>query len=49
MYTVRELIDALQKCPEDFEVIIHTPEEGFGIEAVGIDNEDKTVDLFAGL
>lgn len=49
MYSVKELIEALLKCPEDYEVVINTPEGGFGIEAVGIDHEDKTVDLFADL
>lgn len=46
-YTVRELIEALQKCPQCFEVIVV---DGFGrpapIEAVGIDTEFETVDLF---
>jgi predicted secreted protein len=43
MYTVKELIEALQQCPEDYEVLIDICGE---IESVGIDDEAKTVNLF---
>ena len=46
MYTVKELIETLKQCPEDYEVLIHGTGEFLGIETVGIDNEEKTVDLF---
>ena len=47
MYTVAELIETLKQCPQDFPVFIHTNCEIFGIETVGIDNKEETVDLFA--
>jgi predicted secreted protein len=43
MYTVKELIEALQHCPEDYKVFIDICGE---IEYVGIDDEEKTVNLF---
>ena len=47
MYTVKELIEVLQKCPEDFEVLIRTETEVSPIETIGIDHNKNTVDLFA--
>lgn len=47
MYTVKELIETLQKCPEDYAVLLHTESESFNIECVGIDRDEETVDLFA--
>lgn len=47
MFTVKELIEALKQCPEDYEVLIQTPGFMGGIESVGIDPDEKTVDLFA--
>lgn len=46
-YTVKELIETLKQCPQDYPVEIAS--NGFfygGIESVGIDNEGETVDLF---
>lgn len=47
MYTVKELIEALQQCPEDYavlagELLTELPQ----IEAVGIDHAQKVVELF---
>ena len=47
MYTVKELIEALKECPEDSKVLIHAPGFVGDIESVGIDPDEKTVDLFA--
>ena len=47
MYTVKELIEALQQCPEDYEVLINYMEHIYSpIVEVGIDHEEQTVDLF---
>lgn len=47
MYTVKELIEALQQCPEDYAVMVNYMEHLWnGIVSVGIDHEEKTVDLF---
>jgi hypothetical protein len=46
MYTVKELIEALQQCPQDYEVRICADCTIFDLESVGIDHDDKTVDLF---
>ena len=47
MYTVKELIEALSKCPDDYEVLInHTEIIWCEIEEIGIDHEEKAVDLF---
>ena len=47
MYTVKELIEALQQCPEDYEVSVNCMEHiWLDIEEIGINHEDKTVDLF---
>lgn len=48
MYTVKELIEALKQCPEDYEVVIvDTLGDLFSIDVLGIDNDAKTVNLFA--
>ena len=46
--TVGELIESLQKCPEEYEVTVEV-DVGFPtfLEMVGIDHEDETVCLFA--
>lgn len=48
MYTVKELIEALQECPLEYKVVAVNSEllnlESF--ESVGINNDRKTVDLF---
>lgn len=47
MYTVKELIEALKQCPEDFNVMVHT-DNGFRfVVTVGIDQKEETVDLFS--
>ena len=47
MYTVKDLIQALQQCPEEYQVMVKT-ENGFGfVVTVGIDPKEKTVDLFS--
>lgn len=47
MYTVKELIEALKQCPEDYEVEISTPHTmPLSIDCVGIDHDTCTVDLF---
>lgn len=47
MYTVKELIEALQQCPEDYKVMVNYEIHCWGdIEELGIDNKEKTVDLF---
>jgi hypothetical protein len=46
MYTVKDLIEALKQCPEDYQVMVAT---GLGFEfvvTVGIDPKEKTVDLY---
>ena len=47
MYTVKELIETLKQCPQDYEVLINSVTFVTGIETVGIDNNEQTVDLFA--
>ena len=48
MYTVKELIEALKKCPADYIVksIIESSYYAGKIKSVAIDNDEKTVDLF---
>lgn len=52
MYTVKELIETLKECPEDYEVQVIKGSTGYGIshtyeiKTVGIDFNKKTVDLF---
>jgi hypothetical protein len=46
VYTVKELIEALQQCPPDYPVMIKA-EDGFRyLVQLGIDPDVKTVDLF---
>lgn len=47
MYTVAELIEALKKCPPNYEVLLEDEFTWYELEAVAIDNDAKTVDLFA--
>jgi hypothetical protein len=48
MYTVAELIEALKQCPQDYEIaLIESDGNDTYLKAVGIDNDAKTVDLFA--
>jgi hypothetical protein len=53
MYTVKELIETLKQCPEDYEVLMCSNPYTFAIdqtnaiEQVGIDHGEKTVELFA--
>jgi hypothetical protein len=47
MYTVKELIDALRQCPEDYQVKIYTASKVCDIDTVGIDLIKGSVDLFA--
>ena len=53
MYTVKELIETLKECPEDYEVQVIRNYGGYAIssthkiDTVGIDMNKKTVDLFA--
>lgn len=48
MYTVKDLIQALQQCPQDYPIYIHNigTEEIFGISSVGFDPNEETADLF---
>lgn len=46
MYTVEELIEALKQCPKDYQITIHALDMDFDIDAVGINDDAKTVDLF---
>lgn len=47
MYTVKELIETLKQCPQDYEVLLDADFAIFKIDTVGIDHEEETVDLFA--
>lgn len=44
MYTVKELIEALQQCPEDYTVFMGADCTIFDIESVAINHEEKSVD-----
>ena len=47
-YTVKELIEALQQCPQDYEVTISINLQRisyYDIDTVAINHEDKTVDI----
>ena len=48
MYTVSELIECLKKCPADYKVVaINSNGLDLGsFESVGIDNKQKSVELF---
>ena len=45
-YTVEELIEALKDCPQDYIVNIWMDGVGGNLMSVGIDHDNKTVDLF---
>ena len=50
MYTVKELIEALKQCPEDYEVVC-IGSGGLnlgGFEMVGINKNNKNIELFVG-
>lgn len=47
MYTVKELIEALKKCPKDYRVMV--ADKNFyleNVESVGIKNDNEIVNLF---
>lgn len=46
MYTVAELIETLKQCPQDYTISMCEEGEFFAVMRVGIDNENRTVDLF---
>lgn len=46
MYTVKELIDALRQCPEDYPVKIYTTDGRYDLDTLGIDLVQGSVDLF---
>ena len=52
MYTVKELIETLKECPEDYAVQVVKGSAGYRIshtyeiKMVGVDINEKTVDLF---
>lgn len=46
MYTVKELIEALKECPEDYKVLLVT-DKPYEIGMLGVNLELKTVDLFS--
>lgn len=48
LWTVAELIEALQKCPPDYLIEIHMGDlPASGLTTLGIDTDCETVDLFA--
>lgn len=52
MYTVKELIEALKQCPDDYVIQVIKDSSGYGIshtyeiKTLGIDFKEGTVDLF---
>lgn len=46
MHTVAELIEALEQCPQNYQVRIHTDGNEENIESVAIDHETKSVILY---
>ena len=46
MYTVKELIEVLKECQEDYGITIDALGMTFGVETVSIDLAEKTVVLF---
>ena len=46
MYTVKELIEALQQCPDEYPVMVRTNDGFHFVVTVGIDPKENTVDLF---
>lgn len=47
MYTVAELIESLKQCPPTYEVLLGDEFDWYELSSVAIDNDAKTVDLFA--
>lgn len=48
MYTVKELIETLKQCPEDYEVLLCDDLGTYlKIEQVGIDHAEQDVTLFS--
>ena len=47
MYTVKELIEALKQCPEDYDVTTIANDNLFSIDEIGINHGLKTVALFS--
>lgn len=48
LWTVAELVEALQQCPPDYLIEIHMGDlPSSGLTTLGIDTECETVDLFA--
>ncbi len=46
MYTVQELIEALQKCPQDYPIMICGDDYYSQLMTIGIDNDSGLVELF---
>jgi hypothetical protein len=46
VYTVKELIEALQQCPSDYPVMIKAEDGYHFLAQLAIDPDEKTVDLF---
>lgn len=47
MWTVKDLIEALQQCPPDYHIEIHMGDlPSTCIATIGIDPECETVDIF---
>ena len=46
MYTVKDLIEVLQQFPEHWQVLLHSATESGNIDAIGIDDNEETIDLF---
>ena len=48
MYTVQELIEALEKCPKDYLIELHYANlPSSGMHTLAIDHQFETVDLFS--
>lgn len=45
--TVKELIEDLKQCPEDYVVYINDGHSFYNIGAVGIDSVEESFDIFA--
>jgi hypothetical protein len=46
MYTVKDLIEALKQCPEEYAIMVRTDDGFHFVVTVGIDPKENTVDLF---
>ena len=49
MYTVKELIEILSQCPQDYGVQVYSANLIGSINTVGIDHNEQIVDLFTGV